>query len=516
MRRIHWAIAISILALICICAGCGGSKLEQQPVLSAVVVGIEGTPTNLDPRFATDAYSTRIIPLIAPGLVSMDPRGLPRPELAQSWEIAPDGLSYTFQLRSGLRFSDGSELTAVDVVANFRSVLDPATGSPAVSGLFALKSVEAQGDLIVRFELDQPFAPFLLKCFRGILPAELLADPAMSQRPLGAGPYRIARNERGQRIVLERNEQYYGPQPTIERITFRILENQTTRTLELEAGGLDLVQNAVAPGDLARFEADPRFVVLREPGVNYSYLGFNLEDPLLQKLEVRQAISMAIDRRAIIDSSLEGMARPATGLLAPSNWAYEPDVPTFGYDPQRARELLDAAGLIDPDGDGEQPRFELTYKTSTDRLRNEIATIIAYQLGQVGIKVEKRSYEWGTFFADVKNGNFQLYSLTWVGITDPDIYHYVFHSDSLPPSGANRGRYRNPRLDGLIDASRVELDREKRKRIFEDVQRTLAADCVYVSLWYSDNVVVHSRGLHGFAIYPGGEYTSLATATLEP
>jgi len=230
---------------------------------------------------------------------------------------------------------------------------------------------------------------------------------------------------------------------------------------------------------------------------------------------VRQAIAHAIDRQAIIDSSLEGLARPAGGLLAPGNWAYEGQVAQYPYDPQRAAALLDQAGLIDPDGDGPAPRFRLSYKTSTDRLRTEIATIIVHQLAAVGIEVELRSFEWGTFFADIKSGNFQLYSLIWVGIVDPDIYHYVFHSSSLPPAGANRGRYSNPALDKLIEASRTEMDQGKRREMYSQVQKRPAEDCAYVSLWYGDNVVVHKRGLRGFVIYPGGEYTSLAAATQE-
>jgi len=187
----------------------------------------------------------------------------------------------------------------------------------------------------------------------------------------------------------------------------------------------------------------------------------------------------------------------------------------YEYNPNLAKALLDQAGLFDPDGDGPRPRFALSFKTSTNKLRVAIATAIADQLKDVGIKLEIRSLEWGTFFDDVKRGNFQTYTLTWVGITDPDIFYYIFHSDSLPPNGANRGRYVNPAVDKLIERSRRAIDFGERKRLYSEIQKAIAHDCVYVSLWYNDNVVVMKRNLKGFVIYPGGEYTSLAWARWE-
>lgn len=169
-------------------------------------------------------------------------------------------------------------------------------------------------------------------------------------------------------------------------------------------------------------------------------------------------------------------------------------------------KLLDDAGFP---ADAAGHRFTLAFKTSTNRQANETADLLAEDLEAVGISVERRSFEWGTFFADIKAGNFQIYSLRWVGITDPDAYHYIFHSASVPPAGANRGRYRNAALDDLLDASRRELDEEKRRAIFSEIQKIIAADCVYVSLWHPDDIYALSDRYEGFETFPGGQYTSL-------
>jgi len=481
-----------------------------------VVVALEGNPTNMDPRFATDAYSTRILSCLFSCLVRLDKSGGLVCDLAESWETLDDR-TYVFRLRPGVRFHDQSPLTSTDVKYTFDFLRDPENGSPAAGSLAFLETVEAPDPLTVVFRLREPFAPFLLKLARGVVPAHLAEDrEAFLAHPVGSGPFAFEQFRPGEFVRLARWDGYFGdrgepaPADRVRGALFRVIANQTTRMLAAERGDVDLVQNAIPPYALKFFGRMPQIRVQQEPGVNYQYIGFNLEDPIVGNLQVRRAIAHALDRERIIRFIWKGQARPATGLIAPSIWAYEPEVTTYAYDPDRARELLDRAGFPDPDGDGPRMRFVLSYKTSTDKLRNEIAEVFVEQLRQVGIGVEKRSYEWGTFFSDIKSGNFQMYSLSWVGITDPDILYYIFHSDSMPPRGANRGRYSNPEVDRLLELSRVTLDQHERAGIFSRIQKILAEDCVYVSLWYTDNVVVQKKSLSPFVIYPGGEYLSLA------
>lgn len=495
------------MAFAALGAGC---SVERDP--ATVVVGLEGSPSTLDPRFAMDAYATRILPLLFDSLVTASPDGRVGPGLAGSWTI-DGGTRYTFHLRDGVVFADGSPLTARDVVENFRFILDSANKCPAASSLDAVDAFDAPDERTVVITLKRPFAPFLLKLTRGIVPAARLRDPDFGERPIGSGPYVVTRFERGRAIELAANP--HRPAPPIARIRFEVIANETTRMLNMKRGDIDLLQNNVPPHAVRYFEGVPGVVVERTPGINFSYLGFQLEDvrAITSRVEVRRAIAHAIDREAIIATLLLGQARIADSMFAPELPAHA-EVTRYAHDPARAKALLDAAGLPDPDGDGPAPRFRLSYKTSTDRLRNRIADVIAAQLAEVGIAVEKRQFEWGTFFADIQKGNFQTFSLTWVGVIDPDHLFYVFHSSSMPPSGANRGRYRNADVDALLERSREEPDEAARQGLLREAQRRVADDAVYVGLWWMDNVIVRRGRLVGFTPYPGGEYTSLASARL--
>jgi peptide/nickel transport system substrate-binding protein len=499
------------LALFLLAPACGVS-----PPNDALVVGLEGDPTNLDPRFSMDAYSSRIRPLLFDSLVEMGADGTLQPNLAESWSTE-DGLTYTFRLKPGVKFHDGSALTSRDVKYTFDYLRDPKNGCPSASSLEQIASIETPDEQTVVFTLKEIFAPALLKLVKGIVPAHLGDDEDFGDKLIGSGPFALSNLRRGERIELVANKAYHGGTPSIGKLRFDVVRSDTTRMLRLEKGELHLVQNAVPPYATKFFERMDHLAVDRGLGVNYSYIGFNLKDPrqITSKLQVRRAIAHAVDRNRIIQALLKGQARPANGLLAPAIWAYEPNARTYEYDPDKARRLLDEAGFPDPDGDGPLPRFTLSYKTSTNKLRNRIADVLAAQLREVGIAVDKRSFEWGTFFDDIKKGNFQSFTLSWVGVTDPDIYHYIFHSENQPPKGANRGRYENPEVDALLDRTRTQTDEGERTGLFRQVQRILAEDCVYVSLWWADNVVVYDQRLKGFEVKLGGEYTSLATATWE-
>jgi peptide/nickel transport system substrate-binding protein len=203
---------------------------------------------------------------------------------------------------------------------------------------------------------------------------------------------------------------------------------------------------------------------------------------------------------------LKELGTEATGILYPDHWAYKPDVARYEYNPARARELLDKAGFL-PGANGN--RFTLEFKTTQADLSRRKGEVIQEQLAAVGIHVRLVSYEWSAFFADIRAGNFQFYSLQWVGVTEPDIYHYVFHSSSIPPEGANRGRYINPALDELIEAGRFTMDAQRRRSIYGKIQEMIADDLPYISLWYHHNVAVMKKNLEGYVLYPDGDFRGL-------
>jgi peptide/nickel transport system substrate-binding protein len=247
----------------------------------------------------------------------------------------------------------------------------------------------------------------------------------------------------------------------------------------------------------------------QRPGTNFAYLGVNLEDPLLARREIRQALAYATDRESLVKFLLHGQARVASGILPPNHWAYEADVTQYSTDYARAEQLLDAAGF--PRGTN-GVRLHLTLKTSTEEQARLVGAALQEQWRKVGIEVELRPLELATLLSDAVRGNFQLVYARWVGANnDPDVFEFVFSSRRFPPDGANRGHYRNPRIDALTDRIRVEMDRGERKALCSDVQKILAEDLPYLPLWFTDVVSVHRRELGELQLSPTGDYDFLIT-----
>jgi peptide/nickel transport system substrate-binding protein len=269
------------------------------------------------------------------------------------------------------------------------------------------------------------------------------------------------------------------------------------------------VVNGVPPDVVPLFELDERFRVVTETGSNYVYLGLNLEDPVLADVRVRRALALALDRERLVATLWRGLGAVTETMLPPGHWARADDLPPLPHDPDAARALLDAAGFADPDGDGPRPRLTLTYKTSTDETALLQAQILQAMAAEAGIALEIRSLEFATFFADIQRGIFQVFSLTRTGVEDPDLYALLFHSRNVPPAGANRGRYRNPELDRLLEAGGRHADPGARRPYYLEVQRILARDLPYISLFTKTNVAVMPASLAGYRHYPSGELLSL-------
>jgi peptide/nickel transport system substrate-binding protein len=476
-----------------------------------LVVAEESAPTDFDPRFALDAYSARINRLLYAGLVARDAKARIVPDLALSWSN-PDDQTYVFFLRPGLQFHDGRSLTAADVAATFTSILDPALSSPVREVYADIEDVVALDEQTIRFRLKRPFAPFLESLTMGIVPAG--SGRELARKPIGAGAFRLADFEPGYRTTLTPFEHYHAGPPKLRRIVIKAVPNDITRILELRKGSVQLLINSVPPDALAQLRENEDLRVYEQPGLNVSYLGFNLRDPVLGVPAVREAIALAVDREAIIRHLLKGGASPAETVLAPMLWSHADDLSAQPHDPAQARMLLDRAGFGHPGGDPTRPRFSMIYKTSTNPLRRRIADAISQQLAEVGIKVEVRSLEFATFFDDIRSGNFQMFSLTWVGLTEPDALFNLFHSASLPPAGANRGGYLNAEVDGLLERGRRELREDARHAIYRQAQHQIAAERPYVHLWVQNDVAVASTRLRDFVLYPGGDYAGLIDAWL--
>ncbi|MFZ0333755.1 MAG: ABC transporter substrate-binding protein [Candidatus Acidiferrales bacterium] len=505
------AVAALFASLSILLFGCASGR----PANDSTTVNflLESMPTNLDPRIGTDAFSEHIDYLLFDSLLQRDDHLDLAPDLAEKWEM-PDAQTYIFHLRHGVHFSNGQPLTSADVKFTFDSIRSGAIKT-AKRGAFALvDSITTPDPYTVIFHLSAPYASFPLNLTRqavGVVPQN--AGPDFAQHPVGTGPFRLVSLVTDEEILVERNPDYFGGAPTLARVRFRIVPDALVRALELRKGSGDLEYNSLTPDMVGALGRDGNIEVTRAPGTALAYIAFNFDDPILAHRQVRQALACATDRDSLIKYLLRDQARLADSLLPPNHWAYDGSVARYDFNPARANSLLDAAGFPrGPDG----IRFHLELKTSTDESTRLLAAALQDQWHQVGVQLDLHSLEFATFYADITRGSFQLYTLRWLGANlDPDIFEYVFSGAKFPPAGANRGHYRNPQLDVLLEQARVTADRAKRKEILSQIQTIVATDEPYINLWYYDNVCVHRRRISNIQLSPGGDFDFLQHATLQ-
>ncbi|HXX00852.1 MAG TPA: ABC transporter substrate-binding protein, partial [Candidatus Acidoferrales bacterium] len=486
---------------------------SAKPDPNTLVMIIESSPTNLDPRVGIDAQSERIDNLIFDDLLSRGDDLSVAPGLAERWEI-PDPLTYIFHLHRGVRFHDGRELTARDVKWTFDSLLQGKIRSTKAANYRFVDRIDAPDDSTVVFRLKEPDSPLLWNLSDGavgIVPYG--SGDEMTTHPIGSGPFKFVSAETDREVVLERNDDYWGEKAKLLRVRFAVVPDETTEALELRKGSGDIAINSLTPDTVLTLGRDPGLVVEHAPGTRLAYLAFNLRDPILKEVRVRQAIAYALDRKPMIDYLLRGEAQLARSVLPQQSWAYDGDVPAYEHNLDKANQLLDAAGYPEVDG----VRFHITMKTSTVADTRLMVAVMQQQLRQAGIALDIRSFEFATFFSDVTHGAFQMHGLRWIGGNeDPDIFEYAFHSAKFPPNGANRSFYSNPKVDALIDRARRETDPSIRKPLYAEVQRILAEDLPYIDLWYLDNVIVHTRRVKNLKLNPAGNYDFLRTAEVAP
>ena len=481
-----------------------------------VVFLIESSPTNLDPRIGTDAQSEHIQELLFDGLVVRDASFRVAPGLAERWN-QPDPLTLIFHLHPDVHFSDGRSLTSRDVLWTLKSMRDGTIITPKGASYASVASIEAPGAQTVVLHLKYP-DNFLLTNLSsgamGIVPYGSGRD--FWQHPVGSGPFRFVSQEIDKEVVIERNPlswQQDSSQGNIQRVRFAVVPDPITRALELRKGSADLESNSLLPDMLPVLAAEKHLAVESVGGTQVQYIAFNTIDPILRDVRVRQAVACAIDIPLILKTLQDGRARSAVSLLPQTHWAWTGNVARYDYDPSRAASLLDQAGYR-PGRDG--TRLHLTMKTSTDEGTRLLAATLQQQLAQVGIALDIRSFESATYLQDLTRGSFQIYALRWIGGNEqPDIFGYAFSTARIPPKGANRGRYSNPRLDALLDDAGASTDQARRTSDYVQAQQILAQDLPAFNLWYKDSIVVHNRRLSGISISPSGSFEFLSTARVQ-
>jgi len=536
--------------------GCHGSARSTEQGPPTAVVILESSPNNLDPRQGTDAQSERVGGLIFDALVKKDEQYNLAPWLATAWE-QPDSLTWVFHLRDGVRFQDGRPLDAADVVWTLESLIDPKLVGlvSSKSGAFAaVERAEARDRLTVVVHMKRPDAGLLFNLsdgLFGVVPRGSGKDFGL--HPVGSGPFRFVSQVQDKEVVLERfhgcwseeNSDGIAANPThrdetatdgapgsvegapgstgkkIERLRFNVVPDTITSALELQKGSADAASNVLSPDMVYALANAPGLVTASGPGANVWYLNFNVADPALADKRVRQAVALAMDRAAIVAALWRGHARLADTLLPEGDWAQASaaELAHYPHDPVRAARLLAEAGhAAGPDG----VRLHLTLKISTDGTTRLLAVVLQQQLRAAGIDLRIRSAEFGTFYADVTHGAFQMYILKWIGSNeDPDIFRYTASSTSFPPKGANRGHYVNSRVDELLARASAESGPsaavEARRHVeYVEVQKILSDELPTIPLWYPENVVIHTRRLQGIVSRGDGSFDFLREARVTP
>jgi peptide/nickel transport system substrate-binding protein len=467
-----------------------------------LVMMIEKRISTFDPRVSSDSANERMRQLIFNGLTRKNESFDPVPDLAERFEASPDYQTFTFYLRPGVKFHNNSPLSALDVKYTFETMLALDISDKKAEFIETLSAIEVKDPLTVIFHCKDPFPGFA----NAIIPIGIIPEGTsvqQAERPVGTGPFKFESSDE-QEVVLTANQDYFDGVPAIARLRVKIIPDNSTRESELRKGSVDLAINAdFDPITVESLKGAEGINVDFINGTNVTHLGLNLQDPILKDRRVRQALAFAIDREAIIRDVLRDQARPAYSILPASQWAYEPDIEKYPYNPERAKQLLDEAGYREKTG---QPRMNLTLKTSTVSVSRKIAETIQEQFRRIGVVLDLQPLERQKLNEDMSKGNFQLYLNTYVGGNQStDFFKFAYGSKSFPPNGQNRSRYINPLVDKLLTEAQT-ADRDQQKRKFSQIQKQLALDLPHIYLWYPATVVVHNGRIDNVQLEPSGDW----------
>jgi peptide/nickel transport system substrate-binding protein len=499
--------AATLLAIVMLATP--GSAQAPRDVL---VVGMEAEPPGLDPGQALGIHTLRVTAEIFETLVATAPDSTDIvPGLAESWTTSPDGLAWTFKLRRGVRFHDGTVLDAAAVKFTFDRIIDPAHPH-AKSGkwtfvtgyLSSVKAVEVLDPQTVQLQLKYPTSSLLallaLPNCAIVSPTAFAKSPAdFDAKPVGSGRYKVESWERGSRLVLRRNDDYWGPKGKPQTLVYRGLAEANARVAELLTGGVDLIL-PIPPDFVARLEKTSGVTVHKAPGLTVWYVGFNVEKKPFTDRRVRQAFSHAVNREAITRDILKGTGIPAIGPLLPGTWAFEPNVRKYPYDAGAARKLLAEAGYPN----GLETDLWVPESGSGMQAPVEMATVIQANLAAVGVKAQLKTFEWGSYLGKVRAEAPALYALSWfLKSEDPDLSMYpLFFSKNTPLP--NRANYNNPEVDQLLVQARQTGDRARRVELYRKAQRLIVEDAPMVFVDHEVQVVATRANVKGFRLHPSG------------
>ncbi|MFA5103784.1 MAG: peptide-binding protein [Candidatus Margulisiibacteriota bacterium] len=501
-------IIIFLLSLTCFFGCAGNSPVKNNGTL---VFTLGGDISVLNPILSSDTASSAVEGVVFSGLTKVNEYLDIIPDIAKSWTISKDGRIYTFYLRNDVYWHDGAKLTAYDAKFTFDSILDPKVnsvrrGDYIIDGT-AIK-FETRGPYIFRAVMPKPFAPFLSRVGMGILPKHLLEGKDINtsefnSKPVGSGPFIFREWVSADRVVVEQNPRYYGGAPKLEKIVFRIIPDENSRFIALEAGQTDVCD--IPAKDYSRAKAMKGVNIFEYESLLYVYLGLNQKKEIFSDKRVRKALAYATDKGQLIQLIFRGLASPAYSPMSPVGWTYDDNVEKYGFNVQNAKRLLDEAGWREGENgirekDGKKLEFTILVNQG-NKEREKAAVILQWQYKKIGVKVNVRVMEWSSLLRilNAKSGekDFDAVIIGWSLGIDPDSYS-IWHSSQYP-LGLNFIAYSNKEVDRLLEEGRTTIDKTERKKIYGNIQKIIAEEQPYIFLWYPRSIVAVADRVGGLS-----------------
>jgi peptide/nickel transport system substrate-binding protein len=499
-KRILMGISVSLVLFLGIWVGWSWAQIKN------LTIGIGIDADTLNPQEQTTTLIQNICDLIFDNLFFATPEGKLEPRLATEYKTSADGLTWTIKLRPGVKFSDGTPLDAKAVKLTFDRALDPKLKVPLRFAITMVKECVVVDDHTIELKLHYPFAPLAqtlaMTLVSPISPKALEKyGEEVRQNPVGAGPYMLKEWVKGDRIVLVRNENYWGPKPTVEQLTFKVVPEVATREAMLRSGQIDICYKP-SPANVAALKADPNLKVEMPLSTRTIFMALRCDRPLMKNKLVRQAFNYAVDKKAIVKKILFDTAEVMDGTVSPILFGYAKMESQYDYNPEKARELLRKAGWD----------FNQVVKMGSPQGRylfdTQVAEAIQAQLQAIGVKTELRVMDWPTYMSTVykplEQSEFDMVLLGWGPlIMDADMALYgQFTTAVYPPKGLGSAFYSNPEYDAIMEKSRLEQDPAKRKELLVQASKIIWDDCPWLWLHIEKFVIAYTKKIEGLIVTP--------------
>lgn len=515
-----FTVLFAFFLILCFLNGCRRNHNRQES-LNTVVIALSSEPVTLNPVYLSDMVSYTVSELIFNGLTKFDKNMNIVPALAESWEFLNGGKEIKFHLKKGVLWHDGSEFTSDDVVFTYQIITSPKTATHLNEIFGPVKDIKAIDRHTLLVSYYEPYGSALESWRIGIIPKHVFKNAtnysfSFDEAPIGTGPYKLKKWERGAKIILEAFDNYYGGKPGIKNIVLKIIPDTSTQLMELKTGAIDVMELSPLQFNkgLNLTEISNNFIKYNAGSFRYGFFGLNMLDDRFKDKKVRQALSYAIDKEWIIQSVLGGLGSKSTGPYPPEAWYHSPNAKYYHYNPVYAISLLKEAGWLRGDNGAlykNNVPFYFTIFTNYENKENmKIAQIIQDNLKKIGIETEIRTFEWQTFRHNViSKHQFEAIVLSRAYLWDPDLYD-LWHSSKTKQGEWNFLSYKNKQVNTLLEKGRKAITIAERQRIYHKLHEILAEDQPCIFLYNADLLFIAHKRIKGIIASPAGMLYNIA------